>query len=517
VSVELLSSKVAIVEERPALRGIPGLPTSVAGAVGIAERGPIGQAVLCTSWEEYQRTFGGFTTQSDLALAALGFFQNGGAQLWVVRTVHYTSPADPATATAAKATAALVATPGTEVVLRIEAKHAGAYGNRLSVDTTAATNTDPDAFDLVVLEAGLPRERWPNLSMSAIEARYIERIVNDGQRGSRYVRAVDPHALNAPVPPPQVVFLAGGGDGLSGLVDNDFLGSELGGTGLHALDGVADLSIVLIPGRTTAAVQTGLLRYCEIDRAGMLFAVLDPPPGARATQMVAYVAQVGLEGLTEHGALYWPRVRISNPDQGIFGSDGDLVVPPSGIIAGVYARTDAARQGGVFSAPAGVDTGRMLGVLGFETDESNDERKRDLVYPHRINPLRTDAGAPRYIDGSRTLKGDGNFPSIPERRGVSFLERSLKRALESARHRPNDESLRAELHREVTGFLTDQMNVGAFATRDPKTAFFVDVDSLNDAAARFRGEFHLRVGIATNKPAEFIVLHVSQADLASTP
>lgn len=116
MSGELLSSKVVVVEEEPTVRGVPSAPTSVAGAVGITERGPMDEAVLCTSFEEYQARFGGFTPDSDLALAAMGFFENGGSQLWVVRTAHHTSVANPSTATAVKAAGYLVAgggpTPG---------------------------------------------------------------------------------------------------------------------------------------------------------------------------------------------------------------------------------------------------------------------------------------------------------------------------------------------------------------------------------------------------------------------
>ena len=99
---QLLSSKVVVVEEEPRVRGIPALPTSVAGAVGITERGPIDEAVLCTSFEEFEQRFGGVTQNSDLALAAMGFFENGGSQLWVVRTVHHNDISDPSSATAGR-------------------------------------------------------------------------------------------------------------------------------------------------------------------------------------------------------------------------------------------------------------------------------------------------------------------------------------------------------------------------------------------------------------------------------
>lgn len=99
---QLLSSKIVVVEEEPRVRGIPSAPTAVIGAIGITERGPIGQATLVTSFEEFQTKFGGFTPDSDLALAAMGFFENGGSQLWVVRTVHYIDIAVSATATAVR-------------------------------------------------------------------------------------------------------------------------------------------------------------------------------------------------------------------------------------------------------------------------------------------------------------------------------------------------------------------------------------------------------------------------------
>ena len=95
-----LSSKVIIEEEEPRVRGIPSIPSAVAGAVGVTERGPIGKPVLVTSIEEYQHLFGGFTKDSDLALAVMGFFQNGGNQLYVVRTTHFSQIDDASSFTA---------------------------------------------------------------------------------------------------------------------------------------------------------------------------------------------------------------------------------------------------------------------------------------------------------------------------------------------------------------------------------------------------------------------------------
>ena len=255
-----------------------------------------------------------------------------------------------------------------------------------------------------------------------------------------------------------------------------------------------------------------MLTYCEITRNHGCFAVLDPPANQSATGIVSYAGSAAaILGLSEFGALYWPRVRVLNPSKTVFGNARTWSSPPSGHIAGVYARIDGSRPGGVFVPPAGIQNGALLGVIGFETDEVLDEAKRDLVFPKRINPLTTYPGTPRHIDGARTLKGDGNFPTVAERRGVIFIEQSLKLGLLFAKHQNNTEALRATLTRTVTAFLLIQLKNGAFASTDPKTAFFVDFgDALNPPSVINSGQVVGRIGLATAKPAEFIVLRFSQ-------
>lgn len=727
---QLLSSKVVVVEEAPRVRGVPAAPTAVLGAVGVTERGPVGKATLVTSFEEFQTRFGGFTQDSDLSLAAMGFFENGGSQLWVVRTVHYEDVTDVETATAVRgsgylpaagaagpavltssmplpltlrnedalvlavngdigisimlqgnpaeayadntdpyalshgqtlglrfdggpeqtvqfnafdfeenigsasaeqvaaiinanirggrayvdsnaviiesdlegtdsiveitggdanavlgfstpvnygsgdvgnlkavtlselkavvemrlpevqveagpngvfqvrtvatgATASLQALESTSVqfgvdndehrgsdfsaadAVRVEGKDPGAFANRISVEVTAASSGDASEFDLAVVEEGVYRERFPNLTLDPDGDRYLETVLNDERVGSVLIRVTDqllPASTGPGLDVDVSVALDGGDDGLVGLDDNDFIGNDVGKTGLRALDSVQDLTLVIAPGRATAAVHGALLAYAEVARQGQVFAVLDPPAARGAAGIVDYVTtEAALLNASEFAAIYWPRVKVLNPAKGVYGSADQLVIPPSGIIAGVYARTDASSPGGVYEPPAGIDKGRMFGVLGFETDDVLEEAKRDLVYPKRINPLTTGPGLPRYIDGSRTLKGNGNFPYVAERRGVSFIERSLRDGLQFARHKNNTEGLRAQVRRTVTAFLLTQMNNGAFRSREPAKAFFVDVsDQLNTPTVIFAGKLIARVGLATNKPAEFIVLRISQ-------
>jgi phage tail sheath protein FI len=306
--------------------------------------------------------------------------------------------------------------------------------------------------------------------------------------------------------------LRGGSDGLDGLSDADFVGSDAGKTGMRALDTVQSLSLLLVPGRATPALHIAMLVYCDSIRNGAVFAILDPPAMQTATSMVEYVSSTAaVEELSEYGAIYWPRIKILNPKKSVFGAYDQITVPPSGHIAGVFARTDGARNGGVYDPPAGTDAGRLFEVLGFETDEVLEEAKRDIVYPHRINPLTTAPGFPRYIDGCRTLRSSGNFPFIAERRGVIFIERSLKAGLQFARHKNNTESLRAQVRRTIVAFLITQMKNGAFRSTVPKSAFYVDVsEKLNPPSAVFAGKLYARVGLATNKPAEFVILKITQ-------
>lgn len=408
--------------------------------------------------------------------------------------------------------------------LRVDGKYDGAYGNALSAKVADASSGEAARFNLQVLKAGVVLETWTNLSMDDADPLYAETVINNEDTGSEYIKVTDLDANTTAAgqrPANGTFALSGGSDGLSGLVDNDFIGSVGSSgdrTGMRCFDLIADLSLLCIPGRATSAVHNAMLSYCETTRNGSVFAILDPPAATSASGMVTYVeSTAALLNFSEFGAIYWPRIKVLNPSKSVFGNAEQLTVAPSGYIAGICARNDAAREGGVYDAPAGTEQGIIQGCLGFETDECLDENKLDLVYPKRINPLTTGPGLPRYVDGSRTLKGTGNFPSVSERRGVIFIEQSVKNGLQFARHKNNDETLRARVARTVNDFLVTQTKVRAFRSLDPKKAFFVDFgDGLNPPAQQFAGKLIGRVGLATQKPAEFIIVKFSQDTRAFT-
>lgn len=402
--------------------------------------------------------------------------------------------------------------------LQIDAKWDGTYGNELSIRIAAATSGDAARFNLTVVRNGVNVEVWPNLSMDSSDPRYVETIINDDDVGSMYITATD-LAAATPSPydrPVNGLFgpLTGGNNGLTSLGDNDFIGgtSSNGRVGMRALDTVADLTLLAIPGRATSAVHNAMLTYCEITRGMAVFALLDPPSNCNAEEIVEYVeTTAALLELSEFGAVHWPRIAVRNPNKTVFGNDKNIYAAPSGYVAGVLARGDSSVRGGVYQPAAGITRGVVFGCLGFEGDDTLDENKRDLVYPKNINPITTGRGLPRFIDGTRTLKSTGNFPGIAERRGAIFIEQSIKDGLQIARHRNNDETLRAEASRVVETFLTTQMNNGAFRTKDPATAFFVDFGrGLNSDAVVFAHQLLGRIGLATNKSIDWVVLGFSQ-------
>lgn len=370
-----------------------------------------------------------------------------------------------------------------------------------------------DRFNLRVLRGTVTQEVFPNLSMDPVDARYVEDFVNDN---SILIEVTD---LFSPATPPanrpklgNFSAWAGADDGLVGLVDADFVGSDSGETGLFAFNVVSDMTLLAVPGRATAAVHNAMIAYCELTRVGTSFAVLDPPTGLDEQGIKSYVeVTAAIGGLSEFAAIYWPNVEVLNPSAAVYGSAERIIVPPSGHIVGLYSRIDASRPGGVYIAPANVENGRLFGVLGFETDDVLDERKRDVVFPARINPITAIDGSPRHVDGARTLKGDGNFPSVSERRGVIFIEVSLKKGLLFAKHRNNDRRLRMEVKRAIEAFLLIQFGVEAFRGATPSESFFVDVsDALNTIERIFAGQLHAKIGLATQKPAEFIILTFTQ-------
>jgi hypothetical protein len=396
---------------------------------------------------------------------------------------------------------------GTVATLTIDANSVGTWGNAVKIYIRDASSGVAAEFNLEVEVDGFIVERFPNLIMTpTTAANFVETVINDPKTGSLYIVAT---ALTALRPGNQTagVLLLGGVNPT--VTDTELIGDTVPTlTGIRALDTVDDVTILAIPDGATTAVQNAMVLYAEVTRNRQIFAILDPPAGSSATGMVTHV---GTLTPSEQWGLYWPRVKIPNPLKRIYGNVDTITMAVSGHVAGIMARNDANKTEGAFANPAGIEDGVLFGVVDLETDEVLREEKRDLVFPKLINPIMFTAGQGIYIDGARVGTTSGNFLSVGERRGASAIERRLKIGLLFAKNKANTEELRERVDRTVVSALLEETANGAFASRDPDKAFFVDVSSqLNSPSVIAQKKLLVRYGIATAAPAEFIILLVSQ-------
>jgi hypothetical protein len=409
--------------------------------------------------------------------------------------------------------------------LTCAAKYAGVWGDDLQIQITPPTSSKQTGntaeFNLTVLKSSVVVEVWENLSMLDTATNFAETIINDSSTGSTYITVTDEDCtLTAPADRPD-----GSYTGDSAVTSDLTSGSDgaaatgatfTGGDDFDALE-AEDIDLLAVPDGTSTAdrltIATAMDIFCRVTRETDVFGVCDPPSGlAKAAMRTHGDTLPGSESIS----VFWPRVRIPNPNKTILGSSDLLVIPPSGTICGIMARNDNDKKVGPFAQPAGVYDGQMLGVVDLESDNHEVIRlsTRKEVYPDRINPITWMKGYGVFVDGVYTKKADGNFPTIGERRGVSHINRTLKTGLQWVRHQGNTSALRGIVERTVYGELLDWCALGAFASMTPSQAFIVDADvpgtGINNARARAQYKLYVRYGIATAKPSEFIILLVSQ-------
>jgi hypothetical protein len=186
------------------------------------------------------------------------------------------------------------------------------------------------------------------------------------------------------------------------------------------------------------------------------------------------------------------------------------IFAPCGVVAGVMARTDAAR--GVWKAPAGIEA-TLSGVSDLTVNMTDGENGQ--LNPLGINCLRSFPVIGRVSWGARTLEGADQLASewkyIPIRRLALMIEESLFRGTKWVVFEPNDEPLWANIRLNVGAYMMSLFRQGAFQGTSPKDAFFVKCDAetttQND---RDNGIVNIVVGFAPLKPAEFVVIGIQQ-------
>jgi len=318
-----------------------------------------------------------------------------------------------------------------------------------------------------------------------------------------------------PVPKHLVIKLDGGSDGGTATAP-DFENAFL------TLDRLSDISLLVVPGvdaaTANAAASYVTARAAKPGVGGDLFYIMDPPSGEgwsfgprdtrdSAAQIAAITKYAQLLPLkTSYSALFFPWVTIADPYSKISGTT--RYAPPSGMIAGLFARTDNTR--GVWKAPAGTEAS-MLGAIGVAADVSDQDQ--DTLNPIGVNCIRQFAASGIVCWGTRTLAtlSDPEWRYVPVRRTANFLKTSLYRGTQWVVFEPNDEPLWRAIRFNLTAFMSSLFRAGAFQGSKPEEAFFVKCDKDNNSQATIdQGQVHILVGFAPLKPAEFVIIQLQQ-------
>ena len=497
-----LSPGVYIEEVEAGSRPIEGVGTAVAAFVGMASQGPLNTPTLVTNWSQFTTTFGDFHEGSYLAHSVYGYFNNGGGAAYVVRVGQNGVQTPPARAELPSASR-----PGMSA-LRISAVEPAAAGNDISVEVTkAAEGPEDEAFKLVVKRGGKVEETFDNLTTKKGKQN-VTTLVNEQSKLIK-IEEVGTASVLERKPAPGTVALGGGGQVPAARVTpDDYIGDPGDRSGFGGLEAIEEITMVSVPDVMAAyqggaldlegvqAVQLGMLAHCEL--MGDRIAILDSPPGLNAQQVREWrMDKAGYD--SRFAALFWPWTKVFDPNSG-----QNVLVPPSGHMAGIWARSDAAR--GVHKAPANEV---VRGAIALETNLTKSEH--DLLNPVGINCIRAFPGRGIRVWGARTLSSDPAWRYINVRRLFNYLEESILEGTQWVVFEPNDTDLWARIRRTVNAFLLRVWRDGALFGRVPEEAFYVKCDEeTNPPELVEAGQVTVEIGIAPVKPAEFVVFRLAQ-------
>lgn len=473
--------------------------STVAAFVGVTDRGPV-EPTLVTSWSQYVDAYGSWNTtaSNDLPLAVYLFFANGGSQAYILRVVDALS--------AASATRTLSDRGGTPAAtLILNAINPGAWGNSLSV--AIADSTMSGKFNLVLYKGGASAtnivERFVDLSMTSTDARYAPTVINGA---SRYVTVIDANSASGGAtrnPSVQATPLS-----LASGID----GAAISGTDLVAaladFDVINQSLLLNLPGKTDTETVNGAIDYAET--RGDVFVIVDSINDTSSAQ----IAQAAEYSASSQAAVYYPRITVSDPTRGVGApSNATILAAPGGAIAGLYVKTDASR--GVFKAPAGL-LSRIAGAVSVKK-LTNAELDNLNSSSAPVNAIKFVSGSGIVVMGAKTLNTGYIDKYVPVRRTLIYLRKSLVDLTQFAIFEPNDPALWRRLSASISSFLTQFWSQGGLRGATPEQAFFIKIDSSNNTQTTIdNGEVHIEIGVALQRPAEYIIIKIGQFDGGNT-
>ena len=512
---EYLSPGVYIEEVNTGARPIEGVGTAMAAFVGFAPAGPANTPTLITNWGQYVETFGSLEeggrrnphmAGAYLSHSVFGYFLNGGGRCYVARIVPTTKgkegdakgPMAQLPGRSAKAVASLSVTPKSTPSSDIQIDVSGPTGE----ETAEGTFT-------IKIKMGDTEETYDNVSLARRGAKNVVETVNQASRLVTLVEIPGAGSLaeRTPALGSYSIKAPDKGAALPALKSTHFVGDVSDRSGLEGMEVADDVTMLICPDVMSAyqsgsidkdgvkAVQLAMIAHCE--RLANRMAIIDPIPGL-APQDVKKWREKDMNYDSKFAALYYPWIKIDGPD----GKPID--VPPSGHVAGIWARND--RERGVHKAPANEV---IRGALGPTTQVTKGEQ--DVLNPSGINCIRSFTGRGVRVWGARTVSSDPAWRYVSVRRLFNYVESSIEGGTQWVVFEPNDADLWARVRRDVGAFLTGVWRDGALFGATPQEAFFVKCDAENNPAdVRDRGQLIIEVGLAPVKPAEFVVFRFSQ-------
>jgi uncharacterized protein len=528
-------------------RPIEGVATSIAGFVGFTEdvRGgaePF-KPMLVTNWSQFIQYFGrpgsdGFTEfNAYLPFAVYGWFMNGGGRCWIT-SIGTSLPGVPNVGSLQPTSEVglTIQSRGSRPSLRLALKAEQAVSGPVTVQVSDGTprplpegsegeapRDSGEYFTVSVRRGDQILERFEHLTMDAGTSPQVATYVVTALQTSAFVTAEDlaqtgrplarrpgngPYELSPPLVVPSADRFA-----------RDVEGIRDDRTGVRGIFEIDEITMLACPDIMRAyeanlldleqvhGIMEMMISLCEGAANGDIpnppnrMVILDPPPDkVKPQDVVQWLAAFNRRSM--FAAIYYPWIKVANPRNG----GRPILVPPSGHMMGVWARTDETR--GVYKAPANEVPRGVIG-LGYDTNF----REQELLNPIGINCIRTFPNRGIRIWGARTLvepdKTEWRYISV--RRLISYIEKSIELGTQWAVFEPNDQDLWMRVKRTINNFLERIWREGALFGATPDQAFYVKCDEeLNTPETMVLGRLYVEIGICPVRPAEFVIFRISQ-------
>jgi phage tail sheath protein FI len=523
---EYLYPGVYVEEVDTGNKPIEGVSTSIAGFLGVTERGPL-QPTLVTCFTDYVRNFGSYVQIGGqdyyLTYGVEGFFLNGGQDAYIARVASSTAVAATAGSGGVGFAAIGPGTWGNRIFFKIadagsndatqfklyimyyqtmpalttHGVPAGAVGADAPTDAASTLVVDPTLRDPVSLRDANRTEPtitevYDNLSANPSSTNFYVTVVNNAS--TLVILSQTAAGRPADTAPLQ---LTGGTDGAA-LALADFEGNPaaLPGarTGIAGLNDVDEISLLCCPDENLfPQIATDLVAQCELrmDR----FAILQSAFAAgQPSNLFPSVP-------SKYAAFYYPWLNVTNPITG-----RQLPIPSGAHVAGIYARSD--NNIGVHKDPANEP------IMGINSLQFNlDDGTQAILNPRGVNCHRFFRNSGNLVWGGRTTTGDPDWKYINVRRLFIFIEKSIKEGTQWAVFEPNDQTLWARITRSVSDFLTGLWKDGMLMGATKEQAYFVRCDQTTMSQADIEnGRLIVMVGIAPVYPAEFVIFRIGLWD-----